>query len=100
MADEAIFYEVLPAIFDESGETQLSAAFTPNNGIRVQLSEREMNGISGAWGAWTDWRCFDFTAAQAEMIGQALVRWAQRNRAEAELVRCNMHIRKTPQQEG
>ncbi len=73
------FYEVLPEIEGEDGESVLSASFTPNNGIRVQIANQDLG---------PDWAVFDFTDDQAEQIGQALVRWAQRNRAEAEGIRC------------
>lgn len=33
---------------------------------------------------------FDFTDEQAETLGHALVRWAQRSRAEKELIRCGI----------
>lgn len=98
MSEPIEFYEVLPEIYDETGETKLHAAFTPNNGIRIQLSERPFDGTAPdgeELGQWTDWRCFDFNDAQAELIGHALVRWAQRDRAETELVRCGMRIKKT-----
>jgi len=35
---------------------------------------------------------FDFDDDQAELIGQALVRWAQRSRAETEMIRCNQKV--------
>lgn len=76
------FYEVLPNIIEEGNEDIiLNAAFTSNNGIRVQIHDKET--------CPDYWISFDFTDAQAEMIGQALVRWAQRSRAETELIRCN-----------
>lgn len=62
-------YEVLPDLYDENGEVTLSAAFTPNNGIRIQLLDAKSDD--------PDWRVFDFTPDQAEMIGNALLRWAK-----------------------
>lgn len=72
------FYEVLPHI--EDNDVTLSASFTADNGIRLQLLDQASDD--------EDWRVFDFTEEEAELIGQALVRWAQRSRAEDELVRC------------
>lgn len=72
------FYEVLEEIVDVTGEERLVASFTPNNGIRVGIANA---GLEEAWAE------FDFTDEQAEIIGQALVRWAQRRRAEAEMIR-------------
>jgi hypothetical protein len=65
-------YEILPDILDEEGLVTLSASFTANNGIRVQLLDSESNDA--------DWRVFDFTPTQADQIGAALLRWAK-NRA-------------------
>lgn len=66
---ESNFYEVLDEIQEEyNPECTLLAAFTPNNGIRIRL-EDEDNYVE-----------FDFTDRQAELIGQALVRWSQRRR--------------------
>ena len=76
------FYEVLPHITEDGEGTTLAASFTPNNGIRVGLLDPESDD--------PDWREFDFTDEQAELIGQALVRWAQRHRAEAEMIRCRL----------
>ena len=73
------FYESIPAIVDEQGQVTLYATFSPNNGIRIGLLDSESED--------PDWREFDFTEDQAELIGQALVRWAQRSRAEAEFHR-------------
>lgn len=84
MSDATSFYESLPQIKDESGEVVLHASFTANNGIRIQLLDSESDDA--------DWRVFDFNNDQAEVVGQALVRWAQRRRAEAELNRCNVRI--------
>lgn len=85
MSDKLVseFYEVLDAIEDEGGYARLTAAFTPNNGIRIHIED-----IDDGEGDVSHSCEFDFTDAQAEMIGQALVRWAQRRRAEAELIRC------------
>jgi hypothetical protein len=74
------FYEVLPQMQDEVGEVTLSASFTPNNGIRISLLDTESDD--------PNWRDFDFDEEQAEIVGQALVRWAQRSRAEREIIRC------------
>lgn len=94
MSDKLVseFYEVLDTIEDEGGYAKLTAAFTPNNGIRVHIeSLPDDTGYEGS-------SCeFDFTNAQAEMIGQALVRWAQRDRAEGELVRCGGRVVAVPQ---
>jgi hypothetical protein len=76
---EGEFYEVLPHISDGYEVVTLAASFTPNNGIRIGLVDIRSDD--------PDWREFDFDDGQAEMIGQALVRWAQRRRAEAELAR-------------
>jgi hypothetical protein len=78
---ETTFYEVLPHIIDENDQVTLAASFTASNGIRIGLADRESDD--------PDWREFYFTQQQAEMIGQALVRWAQRCYAEGELIRCN-----------
>lgn len=78
------FYEVLPDMTEDAGEATLSASFTPNNGIRVQIQNDDLG---------PDWAVFDFTKAQAEMVGQALIRWAQRARAEGELIRCGYVVR-------
>lgn len=81
------FYEVLPEIVsDDGGQSKLYACFTPNNGIRVGISTvlfDEQGNVEDENG----WHEFDFTDDQAEAIGQALVRWAQRRRAESEMVR-------------
>lgn len=81
MSKTVCFYEVLPEIKSEDGDAKLVASFTPNNGIRVGIVNEEID--DGYW------REFDFTPDQAETIGQALVRWAQRNRAKTELNRCH-----------
>lgn len=78
------FYQVLEHIPSEDGIDTLSASFTPNNGIRIQLLDSESED--------PNWRVFDFTNDQAELIGQALVRWAQRRRAETELNLCGGHV--------
>lgn len=74
-------YEVLEDFEEEDGEAKLNAAYTPNNGIRVQILnkfepedlEHEMFQEDG----WDNhWRVFDFTPEQAEMLGKALLRWA------------------------
>lgn len=75
------FYEVLPEFGDATGNARLMAAFTPSNGIRIGIVNNDLD-MAG-------WAEFDFTEDQAEAVGQALVRWAQRLRAETELVRCN-----------
>lgn len=95
MSDEADFYEVLPHILDETGETELAASFTPNNGIRIGIAVREEDG-EGGYTDWEGWYDFDFNDEQAEQIGQALVRWAQRSRAEGELIRCGMKVKLPP----
>ena len=79
----ATFYEVLDHIVDEVGEVTLAASFTASHGIRVGLLDTESED--------GDWREFDFTEDQAEFVGQALVRWAQRSRAEREIIRCRMY---------
>ncbi len=78
------FYEVISDIEGEAEGEVLSASFTPNNGIRVQIRNNE-EGPS--------WAVFDFTDEQAEKIGHALVRWAQRRRAENEMIRCSRLFR-------
>lgn len=82
------FYEILPHIISDDGVETLAAAFTPNNGIRIELLDAESDD--------PNWRCFDFTNDQAEQIGQALVRWAQRRRAETEMTRCGYRIGNRP----
>lgn len=72
-------YEVLDDMTDEQGEVTLSASYTPNNGIRVQLLDSDSDD--------PDWRVFDFTTEQAEIIGRALVRWAEAHRASPYSVR-------------
>lgn len=76
------FYEVLPNFQDKAGEVTLAASFTPNNGIRIGLLDNESDD--------PNWREFDFDEEQAEIVGQALVRWAQRSRAAAEIIRSGM----------
>ncbi len=76
------FYEVLPIIKDATGQCSLSASFTPSNGIRIGIADENED---------TDWVEFDFNEDQAEAIGQALVRWSQRQRAEGEMIRCNRY---------
>jgi len=73
------FYEVLDVITDDTENMKLQAVFTPNNGIRIQIANADLE--DGYWSV------FDFTVDQAEFIGQALVRWAQRRRAEIEQMR-------------
>jgi hypothetical protein len=76
-------YEVLDDFIEkDGGEARLNAAYTPNNGIRVQIvnqfdeeeREREMFGDDG-WD--THYRVFDFTPEQATKLGEALLRWAK-----------------------
>lgn len=76
------FYEVLEKIQEEhDSNCTLQAAFTPNNGIRISVHNKDAD--------YEDFASFDFTNDQAEHIGQALVRWAQRRRAEGERTRCH-----------
>ena len=63
-------------------QDKMYPGFTSNNGIRIGLLDTESDD--------PDWREFDFDPDQAEMIGQALVRWAQRSRAQAEIIRCGI----------
>ncbi len=79
------FYETLSDIQDETAEVTLAASFTPNNGIRIGLLDTESED--------RDWREFDFDVEQADLVGHALVRWAQRRRAMTELVRCGVIMR-------
>ena len=74
MSDQTTSYEVLPEMHDDTGETKLVASFTSRSGIRIGILDLEEEGA--------DWCEFDFTDDQAEAVGQALVRWAQRRRAE------------------
>jgi hypothetical protein len=86
-ADLGSFYEILPEIKNErTYDEWLTAAFTPNNGIRITIVNRDdVDEIN------SDKLCsFDFEDDQAEMIGQALVRWARCHRAEREIIRCGM----------
>ena len=84
---EGNFYEVLPEIVEEGGYAKLTAGFTANNGIRIHIAMIE--GAEAFEGGE-----FDFSPEQAELVGQALVRWAQRSRAEGELFRCGYLVRK------
>lgn len=81
------FYEVLPSITAEGYDATLVASFTANNGIRLHITNSEDGEV-------VDGAEFDFSPEQAELIGQALVRWAQRSRAEGELLRCGYLVRK------
>jgi hypothetical protein len=80
---EGTIYEVLPTIANpRTHDEWLTAAFTPNNGIRITIVNRADPDEDD------ETLCsFDFNADQAEMIGQALVRWAQRRRANRDMVR-------------
>lgn len=79
------FYEVLAEMHDHDEPTStLCASFTPNNGIRVQIQDDDLAN---------DWAVFDLADEQAEMLGHALVRWAQRRRAETELIRRGGHVK-------
>lgn len=81
------FYEVLGEMTsDDGGQSKLYACFTPNNGIRVGVATAEFDD-QGDVAEWDGWHEFDFTADQAEAVGQALVRWAQRHRAKGEMIR-------------
>ena len=74
------FYEVLPEMRNESHDDVLVASFTPNNGIRIGIINGDCDD--------GNWREFDFyDLDQAEAVGQALIRWAQRCRAEHEMYR-------------
>lgn len=64
-------YEVLPAMTGSDGE-EISASYTANNGIRLAISNDDLG---------TDWAVFDFEPEQAEIIGQALLRWSRSKRA-------------------
>jgi len=74
-------YEVLDDFISDDGSEILSAAYTPNNGIRVQILNRfepedlefEMHDESGMD---THYRVFDMTPDQAKKLGEALLRWA------------------------
>lgn len=68
-------YQTLPDILDDEGLVMLSASFSANNGIRIQLLDPDSEDL--------DWRVFDFTDAQAEQVGAALVRWAKARRHAA-----------------
>ncbi len=86
------FYEVLPEIIsDDGGQSHLYAAFTPNNGIRIGIIGYEYNEAEELVPEADHWSEFNFTDDQAEQIGQALVRWAQRRRAEGEMIRVRGH---------
>lgn len=71
-------YEVLPLIVDrdtyeENGDlTTLAAHFTARSGIRIDLLDMESSD--------QDWRCFQLSEDQAELIGAALLRWAAASR--------------------
>lgn len=78
------FYEVLPTIKNEATHDEwLTAMFTPNNGIRITIVNQEDLDVD-----IQELCSFDFEDDQAELIGQALIRWAQRHRAEREYIRC------------
>lgn len=82
------FYEALDAITSEDGVAKLTASFTPNNGIRIRIEEKDDEVDQYAE--------YDFTENQAEEIGQFLIRWAQRSRAEGELARCKISPLRQP----
>ena len=63
-------YEVLDEItngFDEN-RARLGASYTPNNGIRIGIINDDTNPH-----AWAE---YDFSFAEADALGQALIRWA------------------------
>lgn len=64
-------YEVLDTIREDGNEADLSVSYTPNNGIRIQIFDITGNG---------DWAVFDFNADQAELVGRALIRFAEDDR--------------------
>lgn len=69
-------YEVLPTMRherDEDSET-LSASFTPNNGIRLQIINDDLNP--------GEYAVFDFSPDEARLIGAALTRWANDHDAD------------------
>ncbi len=59
-------YEVPANLTDETGEETLSYSYTSNNGIRLQILNDDI----------LDWAVFDLTKEQAELVGNALLRWA------------------------
>lgn len=74
-------YERLPEMVEENGEAKLFAAYSPNNGIRIEIqnwfdkSDREYEQLlPDGWDAYL--RVFDFTPEQAKILGEALLRWA------------------------
>ncbi len=72
-------YEVLKEILEEPNNfrSALLASYTPNNGIRIGIRATEG---SDDYENFPDWMEFDFNADQAEMIGNALLRWAKDDR--------------------
>ena len=61
-------YEVLPDLRDTHDEATMNVAYTPNNGIRIQILDDTLPG---------DWAVFDLTPEQAETVGLALLRFAE-----------------------
>lgn len=61
-------YEVIEPIRDETQAATLTASYTPNNGIRIEIINDDMG---------PDWACFDLEPELAERIGSALIRWAK-----------------------
>lgn len=64
-------YEVIEPIRDDVQEASISASYTPNNGIRIDIINDDLS--------W-EWAGFNLTPDQAEMFGDALIRWARARR--------------------
>lgn len=64
-------YEVLDNLREEANEATLSVSYTPNNGIRIQILDDTLA---------KDWAVFDLNAEQAELVGRALIRFAEDDR--------------------
>lgn len=68
-------YEILPDMKSEDGSTTLSASYTANNGLRIQVLDLQ-DGPA-------DWTVFDFAdTEQVRQLGEALLRWAADDDAE------------------
>jgi hypothetical protein len=82
-------YEDLGEMVEESGEAKLHAAYSSNNGIRIEIAnwfdERDRQYEQFSDDGWDGFlRVFDFTDEQALKLGEALVRWAKASAAESE----------------
>lgn len=61
-------YETLDKLTSDDGEDTLQASFTPNNGIRIAITNEDIGGELAE---------FDLEPADAIALGEALIRWAK-----------------------